>query len=207
MRDGEGVAADVRDGGRRAHARQIGVAELRLVHTARFARRDELDDAGADDAVLDAEAKDVDRGARGDLAGAGAAHPVGHRVQRGAGQHGVLVRPALATGVGEGGLFDDAKHGGTQRAGGLSRGIEHGVADRDLVAAAQRPGPLEALTIHVRAVRRPEILQDRNPGLQLDARVARGGKGILERDLHVTATEGGAGGGRIRGRDAGPASA
>ncbi len=48
--------------------------------------------------------------ARRDLAGLGAAHPVGHDEQRGAGEVGVLVRRPLASGVRAEGLLAHADH-------------------------------------------------------------------------------------------------
>ncbi len=42
----------------------------------------------------------IDGDPRGDLAGLRAAHPVGHDEQRRAGERGILVAPALASGVG-----------------------------------------------------------------------------------------------------------
>ena len=47
---------------------------------------------------------------RGDLAGLRAAHPVGDDEQRGAHEEAVLVRPALAAGVGLLEVLGDAQH-------------------------------------------------------------------------------------------------
>ena len=54
--------------------------------------------------------EDLDREVRGDLAGLGAAHPVGDREQRRAREEGVLVAPALAAGVGALEVLGDAQH-------------------------------------------------------------------------------------------------
>ena len=106
------VLADERRGHRRAHAGAALVADRQLVD-ALVRRLDELGEALLHRAAVlgHAAAERLDRDPRRDLARLRAAHAVGDREQRRARVHGVLVRPALAAGVGGVELLDDAQHG------------------------------------------------------------------------------------------------
>ena len=109
--DGEVVLADVGDGERRAHAgpRVVGLGGR---HDPRVGLADTRAQALLDRpaAVGQALLEDLDGQVRGDLAGLGAAHPVGHREERRAGVEGVLVPTALAAGVGALEVLGDAQH-------------------------------------------------------------------------------------------------
>ena len=105
------AVADVRGGERRAHAGPVLVGHRQRVDALVRV----LDDAARRSSTLPSPAgspaaERVDRRAGRDLAGLRAAHAVGDREQRRAGVVGVLVRPALAAGVGALGVFGDAQH-------------------------------------------------------------------------------------------------
>src|SRR5229473_4119893 len=64
---------------------------------------------------------------------------------------------------------------------------EFAVADADAVAGMQRPGGLEQLLVQVGAVRGAQILDHDYVSLLVDARVPRGGEGVLQPDLGAIA--------------------
>ena len=98
------VVADVGGGQRRAHAGTV-LAGLRHLVDASVGLQHPLGEQllGARRAdVADPALERLDGQLRGDLAGLGAAHPVGDDEHRRPREEGVLVRPARAAGVGVG---------------------------------------------------------------------------------------------------------
>ena len=110
VRDHDLLLADIHGRQRRAHTRLLGV-RLRQLMDARVGRLRERDQRGVGVCgVAQPFAEGLDGDLRGDLAGLGAAHPVGHDEQRRTGQQRVLVGAALAAGVGRGVLLGYAQH-------------------------------------------------------------------------------------------------
>src|ERR1700726_2803881 len=64
---------------------------------------------------------------------------------------------------------------------------EFAVANAHAIAGMQRSGRLEQLLVQVGAVRGAQILDHEDVSLLVDARMARGGEGILEADLGAIA--------------------
>src|ERR1700689_562894 len=64
---------------------------------------------------------------------------------------------------------------------------EFAVADAHAVLGVQRARGLEQLLVEVRTVGGAQILDHHRAALLVDARVARGGKGVLQADLRVIA--------------------
>ena len=115
---------------------------------------------------------------RGDLAGLGAAHPVGDREERRVADVGVLVVPALAAGV--------RARPTPARSSSLEPQV--GLADPDDVAGgeaalARQPDPVDE-----RAVRRADVLDVDAVAARLEAGVVRRGVLVaLEREVVVAA--------------------
>ena len=134
VHDADLVARDQRAGERRAHAaaarvlaRELEDAAVRLVREPR--------ELLLRAAVAELLVERVRGDPRGDLAGLRAAHAVGDHVHRRARVVGVLVRVALAAGVGARRLLDDPQH---EAHPNLRLVPELGVADPDPVVGAQQ---------------------------------------------------------------------